>query len=410
MMSELYELPDGWEWKTLDEFAVIKSGKRIPKGQKLSNDATPYPYIRVTDFSNNGTVDTSDIKYISEEIYQQIKNYTITDSDIYISVAGTIGKTGIIPTELNGANLTENAVKIVFDNAKYDKGFIFNFTNSITFMEQIGLATKTVAMPKLAIKRLKEVSIPLPPLQEQKRIVSKLDTLFEKIDKAIALHQTNMDEADVFMGSVLNEVFGELEDKSQTYKIKDIYDLKTGGTPSKNKNEYWDNGTIKWLSSKDINQIEIFDCEGRITDEGFKSSNTKYIDKDSVLIALNGQGKTRGSVAMLRTEATMNQSLVAMIPKDRTVNMSEFLYRNLQMRYIEIRKMTGLNERRGLNMKLIGNIEIPIPSLKIQQKVVKYLDNISQQAEKVKQVQTEKMESLKALKASLLDQAFRGEL
>ncbi|MEA3497955.1 MAG: restriction endonuclease subunit S, partial [Campylobacterota bacterium] len=227
-MTELYQLPDGWKWKSLDEFTAIKSGKRVPKGKKLSDEVTPYPYIRVTDFSNNGTVDVSDIKYITEDIYQQIQNYTITDKDIYISVAGTIGKTGIIPSELNGANLTENAVKIVFNNIEYDKNFIFNFTNSITFMEQIGLATKTVAMPKLAIKRLKEVQIPLPPLSEQQRIVLKLNKLFEKIDKSIALHQKNIDEADLFMGSVLNDVFGELKEKYETKIWNDVLTIKNG--------------------------------------------------------------------------------------------------------------------------------------------------------------------------------------
>ena len=63
-MSELYELPDGWEWKTIDEFTTIKSGKRVPKGQKLLDDTTSYPYIRVTDFFDSVTVDNSDIKFI----------------------------------------------------------------------------------------------------------------------------------------------------------------------------------------------------------------------------------------------------------------------------------------------------------------------------------------------------------
>ena len=269
-MSELYELPDGWEWKTIDEFTTIKSGKRVPKGQKLLDDTTSYPYIRVTDFSDTGTVDTSDIKFISEEIYQQIKNYKITDDDIYISVAGTIGKTGIIPSELNGANLTENAVKIVFDNTKYDKNFIFNFTNSNTFMEQIGLATKTVAMPKLAIKRLKEVQIPLPPLSEQQRIVSKLDLLFEKIDKSIALHQKNMDEANAFMGSVLNDVFGELEAKYAKKQLSSVIKIIGGGTPSTKEREYWDNGTIKWATVGDMNVETIIDTELLITEKGLK--------------------------------------------------------------------------------------------------------------------------------------------
>ena len=106
IMSELYELPNGWEWKKLDDFVTIKGGKRIPKGKKLSEIKTPYPYIRVTDFNDFGSVDLDSIQYVTEDIFKEIKNYIISDKDLYISIAGTIGKTGIIPKELNGANLT----------------------------------------------------------------------------------------------------------------------------------------------------------------------------------------------------------------------------------------------------------------------------------------------------------------
>ena len=275
-MRELFDLPDGWEWKKLDEFTEIKSGKRVPKGCKLSEEETQYPYIRVTDFNDAGSIDTNDVRYVSEEIYLKIKNYTITDNDIYISVAGTIGKTGVIPSELNGANLTENAVKIVFDNDKYNKGYMLNFTNSITFMEQIGLATKTVAMPKLAIKRLKEVLIPLPPLSEQKRIVSKLDTLFKKIDKAIALHQKNMNESNVFMGSVLNEVFGELEGKYEKKTLNDVFLIVRGGSPRPIK-EYITNNIdgINWIKIGDASRGDgkyIEFTEQKIKPEGLQKS------------------------------------------------------------------------------------------------------------------------------------------
>jgi len=203
-MCELYKLPNGWEWKQLKEFVTIKGGKRLPKGEKLLEKPTPYPYIRVTDFNDFGSIDLGSIKYITENIHNQIKNYIISKEDIYISIAGTIGKTGIVPNELDGANLTENAAKLVFDNSDHNKNYLLYFTNSVPFLDQIGLATKVVAMPKLALTRLKEVYIPLSPLSEQQRIVSKLDKLFEKTDKAIALHQQNMDDADVFYSAKQN--------------------------------------------------------------------------------------------------------------------------------------------------------------------------------------------------------------
>ena len=137
--------------------------------------------------------------------------------------------------------------------------------------------------------------------------------------------------------------------------------LATGGTPSRAKPEYFENGTIKWLVSGDIHQKEIYNCNGKISELGLQNSNARYLPENSVMIALNGQGKTRGSVSLLRTKATCNQSLVSICPNNTSELIPEFLYVNLHGRYEEIRKMTGDdgNDRRGLNMPLIRSIKIP---------------------------------------------------
>ena len=407
-MSDLYELPDGWEWKKFQELFTITSSKRVHKKDWLSKGIPFYRAREIVKLSQNGFVDNE--LFISEEMYNTFvdKYGAPKKDDILVTGVGTLGIPYIVKENDKFYFKDGNIIWLKNDNNTNSKFIEYSFQSEFIKNQINSNSGSTVAT--YTITNANNTIIPLPPLSEQQRIVSKLDKLFEKIDKAIALHQKNMDEADVFMGSVLNDVFGELEEKSKICKIDDIYVLKTGGTPSTKNKDYWDEGDIKWLSSSDINQIQIYDCKGRITKLGFDNSNTKIIEKDSVLIALNGQGKTRGSVAILRTEATLNQSLVAMIPKDRSKNLSDFLFRNLQMRYIEIRELTGLNDRRGLNMNLIRNIEVPIPPLQIQQKVVSYLDEVSQKIEKIKQIQKEKMENLKALKASILDQAFRGEL
>lgn len=149
----------------------------------------------------------------------------------------------------------------------------------------------------------------------------------------------------------------------------------TGGTPSKSRPEYF-GGRIRWLVSGDVHQREIYDCEGRITDEGMQNSNAKWLPLNSVMIALNGQGKTRGTVALLRTKATCNQSLVSISPDEPEKLLPEFLYANLHGRYQEIRRITGDsgNDRRGLNMDLIRDIEIPIAPPNEQKRIVDILD------------------------------------
>ncbi len=149
----------------------VKGGKRIPKGEKLLDIPTKHIYIRVTDMKNN-TIDSSKIKYISDEVYEQIKNYTISSHDLYLTIAGTIGSVGIIPKEFDNMNLTENAVKLC--NLLINKELLLYFIQSQFIQNQFVDKTNKVAQPKLAIVRIESTLIPLPPKSEQERIISKL--------------------------------------------------------------------------------------------------------------------------------------------------------------------------------------------------------------------------------------------
>ena len=168
-LAEAMEPKEGWEAKQLGEIAEIKGGKRVPKGYKLLTEPTNHKYIRVADFNDFGSITLENIQYISDEVYNQIKRYTISSKDVYISIAGTIGKSGIIPKELEGANLTENACKLVLDSCAY-KYFVYYFTKSALFLNQIKKLTMISAQPKLALTRLATVNIPLPNLSAQKQI------------------------------------------------------------------------------------------------------------------------------------------------------------------------------------------------------------------------------------------------
>ena len=130
----------GWEVKTLGTIAEVKGGKRVPKGYKLLNEATEYPYITVSDFTDDGTIDTSGLRYINSDVFEQIKRYTISSNDLYLSIAGTIGKTGYVPPELDGASLTENACKLVL-HPGISRDFVYYFTKSEDFTRQAGTNT-----------------------------------------------------------------------------------------------------------------------------------------------------------------------------------------------------------------------------------------------------------------------------
>ncbi len=145
----------------------------------------------------------------------------------------------------------------------------------------------------------------------------------------------------------------------------------TGGTPTSTVAEYYENGTVPWLVSGDIHGFEIWNCDKRITQKAVDNSNARVLPKNSVLIALNGQGKTRGTVALLRMEgATCNQSLVAITPLQPIRALAEFIFLVLRSMYADIRALTGDTERSGLNMPILRGIQIPLPPLDVQKEIV----------------------------------------
>ena len=205
-LTQAMQPKPGWQEKRMKEIADVKGGKRVPKGYKLQSTKTNHPYIRVADFNNYGTIEMSDIQYISNDIFEQIKNYTITDKDLYVSIAGTIGKTGIIPSELNGANLTENACKLVFKE-DINLRFVYLFTLSEIFKKQVEKATKQASQPKLALTRLAEVKISIPSITEQQIIVEHLDALSNHVKELEEISRKTAAECDALKQALLRQIF-----------------------------------------------------------------------------------------------------------------------------------------------------------------------------------------------------------
>ena len=170
-----FDIPYGWSWCRLANFAQVLGGKRIPAGRQLTNENTGHYYIKVSDMKEN-TICLDKLQFVPIDIYPTISRYIINKKDVYITVAGTIGRVGTIPNELDGANLTENADRIVLD--EIDQLWLVKCLLSDVVQEQIKEATTKVGQPKLAIARIEKFLIPLPPLAEQNRIVAKINEIF----------------------------------------------------------------------------------------------------------------------------------------------------------------------------------------------------------------------------------------
>ena len=184
-----YELPKGWCWTTLGEICCIKGGKRIPRGMTFAKGKTAHIYIRVTDMKDN-TIKLSDLKYIDDYVYEHIKNYTINASDLYLTIAGTIGSVGIVPNEVDGMNLTENAAKLT--QIGCIKEYLLYALLSTIAQEHFISRFHQVAQPKLSIETASKTPIAMPPIGEQIRIVKEIKRYLAAI-KIIEEGQTDLE-------------------------------------------------------------------------------------------------------------------------------------------------------------------------------------------------------------------------
>lgn len=158
----------------------------------------------------------------------------------------------------------------------------------------------------------------------------------------------------------------------QVSKLKWISKRFAGGTPDKSNDSYWENGTIPWLNSGKVNDWYITSPSTYITIEGYNNSSANWITKGALVMALAGQGKTKGMVAQLGIDATCNQSMAAIVPNERIE--ARFLLYWLYVNYSRIRNLAGGDLRDGLNLEMVGSINCLLPSIIEQQSIINFLD------------------------------------
>lgn len=190
-------------------------------------------------------------------------------------------------------------------------------------------------------------------------------------------------------------------------RIGDYSEILTGGTPSTQEKSFWQPKEILWMSSGEVHRKRILYTDNMISKKGFENSSARWVKENSILIALAGQGKTRGTVAINHIPITTNQSIASITPS-KILN-SEFLFQNFDMRYEELRTISsGDGTRGGLNKKIISNMNIITPSLKEQTQIGEFFKKL----DTLIQTQQKKLEKTKTLKSAYLAEMFPcdGEL
>ncbi len=332
--------------------------------------------------------------------------FVIPKHSVLIGLAGQ-GKTrGTVA--INEVELSANQSVAAFIPDKTKSHYLYIFYDlEHRYDELRRLSTGDGGRGGLNLKILGNLRFALPPLTEQKEIVETLITW----DKAIELVGKQIEAKQWLKKGLMQQLltgkmrFPGFDGGWREYKIGDISHLIAGGTPSTRVPQYW-GGNIRWMKSGDIHLRRIYDVENKITQEGLDNSSAKMLPVNSVLVALAGQGKTRGTVAINKVELSTNQSIAAIIPDKKHLNY-EFLFYNLDFRYEELRKLsTGDGGRGGLNLGLLRSIKLFTPSVKEQKRIVNVLANIEYEIAKLQ----EKIRALQKQKQGLMQKLLTGEV
>lgn len=205
-----------WQKLTIDNLAHVKGGKRLPQGEELVENDTGFPYVRAGQLKQGTVICNGDARtkqlYLTASAHAQINRYIVEENDVYLTIVGaSIGDAGLIPSHYHGANLTENAAKITEFKKPLSSKFLAYWLRSSALQEIIQLEIKSGAQGKLALKRIKELPVPYPELEEQTEIVRRVEQLFAYADSIEQQTKAAKERVDNLTHAILAKAFrGEL--------------------------------------------------------------------------------------------------------------------------------------------------------------------------------------------------------
>ena len=417
-----YEVPENWVWVRLGSLADVKGGKRLPKGTTFSENITKHHYIRVTDFNAIG-VSLEGLKYIDEDVYEKISRYTISSDDIYVSIAGSIGKVGIIPSCIDGANLTENAAKIT--NIKgINQKYLCLFLKSEFAQYQMQSATIATTQAKLALFRIEFLTFPLPPLSEQQRIVERIEELFAKLDEAKERLQEVADSFAVRKAAILHKAFtGELTKQwrlengvsDESWEEKLLGDVCTVNPKKIDAKNLDDNLEVSFVPMAAVSDVlgEIVNHEVKNLQD-VRTGFTNFSKGDVIFAKITPcmeNGKSAIVGPLVNDIGYGSTEFYVLRCKEELYN--KYLYhmvRNTTFRAEAKAVMTGAVGQQRVPKTFLQEYQLLLPILPEQHEIVRLIDDLLARERKAQQATEQALASIDLMKKSILARAFRGEL
>lgn len=323
-------------------------------------DTVGVPHVRPMNINEDGRFVAEGMKSISEDEYKGREEYALEPGDVLFNNTNSVelvGKTCLIETSIRGGfsnHMTRIRVNRDICNPRFLSLLLHSAWRKGQFTER---ATRWVGQAGINTKSLGDFEIPLPPLDVQNEIVAEIEG-----------YQKVMDGARAVLDNYRPHI--PIRPDWPMVELGDVCTIRSGGTPARNNPDYW-NGSIPWVTTTLINYSAIDRANEFITEDGLKNSSAWIVPKGTVLMAMYGEGVTRGRVAILGIDAAINQACAAFVPKNNSFAPA-FLYRALQSRYEDLRNISDARggNQSNLSAQVLKEYAIPLPPLATQQSIV----------------------------------------
>ncbi|HLO56027.1 MAG TPA: restriction endonuclease subunit S [Saprospiraceae bacterium] len=396
-------IPDHWKWVTLDDIGIVVSGG-TPSTKEPEFWNGDIPWITPADLSDYDEVYISKgRRNISQVGLEYSSAHLLPVNSVVFSSRAPIGYVAITKNELATNQGFKNLIlpielvnpKYVYYYLKTVKELAENMASGTTFLE-------------ISANKFRQIPFPLAPIEEQNRIVEKLEELFSEIDDFKKNVIENKKKLNNHRQLIIFDIFKENSNYRQKgtwvkYTLSEIYNFIGGGTPSKKKSSYWGDG-YNWASVKDINKIFLYETIDKITEEGVKNSSTNIAKKNEIILVTR---ISPGKVTIAGNDIAINQDLKIVKLKNVKIN---FLFTYYMFLYLEneILSLSKGTTVKGIQLAELNKIKVNIPDLNTQKYIVEIIESqISQNAILEKSINTE-IERLDTLNKKIIEDAFKG--
>ncbi|ECR6750373.1 restriction endonuclease subunit S [Campylobacter coli] len=415
-------LPQGWEWKSLGEiFNIERGGSPRPIKEFLTDKEDGINWIKIGDIKNQKYLYKTEEKIIQEGLK---KSKLVIEGDLLVSNSMSFGKPVIVKLQKGAIH---DGWLLLKEKINLNKEYFYYLFSSNFMYNFLSYQASGSTVKNLNIDKLKQIEIPLPPLKEQERIVGILDESFAKIDESIKILEQDLPNLDELMQSALQKAFNPLKDNAkENYKLPQGWKMETlGEILSSNKysikrGPFGSSLKKSFFVEKGIRIFEQYNPINNdphwkryfISHEKFKELEAFKATEGDLLISCSG---TLGKIVELPKDTEMgiiNQALLKIRLNNIKILNSYFIYYfNSPIMQEKILESTlGSAIKNIASVKILKQIEIPLPPLKEQEQIASHLDELSSHIKNLKQNYQAQIKDLQELKNSLLDKAFKGNL